>query len=461
MMAKSALLVAARYKSLGETYTLARFARGLVEGGWGVHFLAFEFPARFLQQEGLPVTLLADDRGQNQRTVERTIREKAPQLILTTDFFLLCFPDMADVWSNEWLLRAPCPLASFDHLMFHPHRRVLPLAFHRRLEALSLDKLKQRPRPGLVLPGPAAGARPRRELTTYCEIDPLPPEMAGLIRSCPVHDPRPEADPRIFRFSAAAAERSPGRSRSALRAELGLGSDERLVLVPVGSWALQLCRDFDIPYFDHFPRLLVHHLQGLPGGVRLLFLSSELGPRRESQGGVQVEFRSGLPFEQVTDLTRAADLVLCDNVTSSSLGRAVLYGVPAAALVSSVETCREGGELDFHAPFTLTGFAREALTEMESRAPGSVFPFSMFPMGLREEMEPLFRGNPYRSTFEWLELFDAEATPKALFRLLVDADRRGELRARQAEYRAAVEQLPGAPEIAEGILARAAVGAPP
>src|SRR6266536_5608979 len=113
----NALFVTARYRSLGETYTLARFAGGLRAAGWRVDFLAFEFAAAFLREQQMPVTLLGDDRRENRVVFDRLVAERPPQVVFTTDYFLLCFKETADVWSNRWLFDLGCPVASFDHLI--------------------------------------------------------------------------------------------------------------------------------------------------------------------------------------------------------------------------------------------------------------------------------------------------------------------------------------------------------
>jgi hypothetical protein len=445
----SALFLTAYHKSLGETYTAARFAEDLRRRGWRVEFLAFEFGAAFLRRQGLAVTLLGSGREENRRRLGERLGESAPDLILTSDHFLFESREVRQFWDPGWLFATGIPVATFDHMRFHPEGCSLQMAFIHRL-LLAPEHLP-------ILENVPAGARPRPE----CDIAPLPGEIAAVIRPCPIHDPRPEPGGAGHGFAVHKYDVTGARfddahggslSRARARERFGAAAGEKLVLVPVGSWALQVSRAVDIPYEEIFLHLLVDYLEEPPEPVRVLLLSGEIGAWRESRGRLTIQQLDPLPFDELRTLMRGCDLVLCDNATSTTLGRAVMEGVPAAVLVNSVEVDRRGPRPRFAAPFRLTPGVESRLRAAERRAPGSIFPFSVYPLGWRDELRPAFTGNPYASTLEWLELFDEPGTRGGLKRLLFDAAVRRRLGERQAAYRRRVARLPEAAETAARIV---------
>ena len=73
---------------------------------------------------------------------------------------------------------------------------------------------------------------------------------------------------------------------------------------------------------------------------------------------------------------------------------------------------------------------------MENRRPGTVFPYDVFPSGMRDMLNEiiLYRGNSLTEAFCEVELFGGEKTASTLSRLLIDPQTRDELRTRQQLY---------------------------
>jgi hypothetical protein len=275
-----------------------------------------------------------------------------------------------------------------------------------------------------------------------------------LVRPCPAHDPGPAEQPRIrpydmTRGEADDMETGTAADRNAARRRLGIPDRDRLIVLPTGSWAMELARVLRLPYPHLLARLLLRYLSGTPQPVHLVFVGSELEPAHESHGSSSVRMLAGLPFRELRDLLAAADLVLGDNASSATLGRAVMGGVAAGAFAGSVEVRRRGARIDLVAPFPQSPFVADLLGTLERERPGSVFPFAVYPLGWRREMESLFSGNLYATALVWMELFDEEATTRRLMELLFDPGARRSLAERQATYRQRVRALPGAAALAD------------
>jgi hypothetical protein len=448
----SALLVTSLRPSLGETYSAARFASGLREDGWRVEFLASDFAAGFLRQQDLSLTVFEQSGNDNRELLWRRAAAAKPSLVMTADWFLFdagagatsgrpgtneggSGSGSAPVFDPRWLLDLDCPVTTLDHMGFHPGRRTLVTGFAERLARLR------------GLSPPAREGAPRPETT----IRDLPREVAAVVRPCPPHPARPASDENCYKFSVnEGSPRSDGEMRRA-REGLGLAAGEKLVVVPVGTWAVALCTDLGIPYERFFPRLLVEYLAGSPWPVRVVLLGGQGQARHEVQGSVAVESRARASFGEAQELLMAADLVVADNATSSFLGRAVVEGVPTAVLTSSLTVERESGGPRFVAPFRLSEPVRRLLCDIEAEAPGSLFPFLLYPLGWRDELAPVFKDTSYGAALQWLELFDEEGTTRVLLDLLFDGTTRRELLARQVSYGCDLAGLPRPSAIAASI----------
>lgn len=437
-MPSSALFVTSFHQSLGETFTLARFAADLRAEGWRTEFLGSEFAAAFVREQGHTVSLLTRDRESNRTLLQSAVRRLEPALIVTADFFLFEATDARQMWRTAWLTESGVPILTFDHLKFHPEPRAITLGFKSRFDR---DET-------LVgnFAGVPAGAVPRDTVRV-----PALPEGVTLVRPCPVHDPRPRSDPRIRCYDISRSEGG-GTPPADARKRLGIAEEEKVVVVPVGSWAIDLARHVRLPYPDLLARMLLRCFARAAGRVRILLVGKGLQPSKETRGPVTLELVPGLSFDDLRDLLASADLVLGDNATSATLGRAVMRGAPTAILVSSLTVRRNGDGLLLDAPFVVSDFARELIVATERSAPGSVFPFAVYPLGWRDEMRPLFDGNPYSDAVEWLELFDENGSSERLSNLLFDGTTRERIFERQRTYRHLVERLPGAVEMVSGVL---------
>jgi hypothetical protein len=414
---RNVLFVTNQVKSLGESYTAFQMARDLEQWGWSTTFLAFEFAASFLREAGLQVFELRDDRAHNQAALRSAARCK-PRMMVTADYYLFRSSNAARYWDFHWLDGLDCPVASLDHLGFHPEACAVEIGYARVVSA-------------------HAGT-PRQLL-----IEALPSFVDTVLRPCPLHSPALSASEktRVFRWPTGDAP-SP-ETVDGVRAQLGLGEDEKLVVLSVGSWALQAATELRIPYREVVVQLAARALSHLGIPVRLVFLCGEEQERIESAGQLTVQYLGRVPFDLAQSLLLAADLVLSDNVTSSMVSRAVLREVPAAVLVNSVDASTTAdGTLAIKAPFAISDAAYEGIRRMETEAPGSVFPSWVYPMGWQGALEPLFRENPYRATTDWLDLFDEAGTREGLGRLLCDSDYRTLMRGRQRAYADVVRKVP-------------------
>ncbi len=411
----AALCVASHLKSLGETFTLARFADNLRTNGWEIQFLAFEFAAFFLRAQGFRVDVLGDDPAVNRNLLFEAVEKFNHRIILVSDLYLFESSDAARRWSNGWLFGFGVPVATFDHLNFYPDNRKLHLAFSRLLQG--------------------AGAEP-----FVFNICPLPSKLAAVVRPCPPHNPVDSRDARFFKVDASYAK-ALSFDRAKVRDQLGFTQNEKVVFVPVGSWSAGISPEFMAPYHNCYASLLSRYLSRGGCDIRLVLLGGNFKRSRSCDGRVCIEFFPSLPFDSVQELLRVSDLVVTDNIISSSMCRAVMEGIPAAAMMSSLDTVYDGKKHRFEAPFQLSEFVSNWLEKIEVQKPNSLYPFLVYPLGWKEELRVLLEQNPYCEAIEQIELFDEADASRRLNRLLMDRSARESQRMKQARFAQAVRNL--------------------
>jgi hypothetical protein len=78
----------------------------------------------------------------------------------------------------------------------------------------------------------------------------------------------------------------------------------------------------------------------------------------------------------------------------------------------------------------------ESVLKFEGIKLGSIFPYEVFPIWQRRDVEDLglFEQNSFADAFARVELFGGETTREQFAQLLFDEQTRGELRSRQETY---------------------------
>jgi hypothetical protein len=132
--------------------------------------------------------------------------------------------------------------------------------------------------------------------------------------------------------------------------------------------------------------------------------------------------------DEYARLLLSCDLLLTENAVSSSLGKAVCGGIPCALLKNS-----------YRLPEVLERVQhdlRRIVLDMERARLGAVFPYEVFPIWGRDDIEQLglFRENSVTAAFAAVEVFGGDAMREQLRALLVDERTRHELRAAQRRY---------------------------
>ena len=145
-------------------------------------------------------------------------------------------------------------------------------------------------------------------------------------------------------------------------------------------------------------------------------------------GNLRVINLAVLPTDKYEQLLHSCDLLITDNSVSASLGKAVCSQRPSVVFRNSYSLL----ELLDLADEPL----RNLIMEMERVRLGSIFPYEVFPIWSRADLDELglHEENSFSTGFAAVELFGGQVTRNQLFALLINEDTRESMRQRQQVY---------------------------
>jgi hypothetical protein len=393
----------------GEAITARHMGTDLAKSGHDVRYFADPFTARFLEDPGRGPVIEASEPGETQARWIGVLRELRPHCVIFADYPLLRL-------SRRWrvLLQPDC-------------REALDAS---RARVVTLDHLGMAQGPLTLSFGP-----PHLELA----LEHLPAVPAGMnvLLPCPLQSPTPDRSMRGAPFRCWDVPlRLAGERREDVRRRYLGRSGELLVFHTVSSWAVAFCRRHGLPQYRYYTRLFEQLFAptGRPVTVASVNGGSLLSP--SSIPAVRIVNLGHLGAPAYDELLLAADLVISDNRISVTLGKAVSGLVPCAALRNSYSLL----EIVDRA----CSVVADLVLEMDRERPGSVFPFEVFPIWSKADLDTLgvFRNNLLDRCLAALELYGGEETLVEVERLLTDPAASDALRQVQQEYLAALARLP-------------------
>jgi hypothetical protein len=418
--ARRFLLVAPSEMSTGEAVTLVNIAQDLERGGASCTFITSGGARRYIES-AFPDRLqsLGGSLRENQRLWTQAIEQTRPDAIIFADYPLLFFssgsvPLADDAWVGA-LERTGAALFTLDHLGYAQRQRIV--AF-----------------------GPP-------HMTFSMEVTPaLPPPMQVLL-PCPINDPGPVPDRRGRPFRCGVAQQISEAQRLAVRASYLDDEQGLLVLHTAPGWAAHLARDLGLPHYRFLSELLAEMLAGLQRQVVVVSVHAEglLAPVHIN--GFRAINVPPMRPDEFERLIAASDLMLTDNAISVSLGKAVSLGVPCALLANGsaiTELQARRGEPG----------ARWACA-IEQERPGAIFPWEVFPIWNRDDLDHLGFGDEhaFRRCTARLETFGGDATRARVVELLGGGPVRKSTGDARHEYMRRMAELPTASQVLATALA--------
>jgi hypothetical protein len=152
---------------------------------------------------------------------------------------------------------------------------------------------------------------------------------------------------------------------------------------------------------------LARLIQSAHDDIRLL----HVGPQPIADAGERYRHHKQLSPGVFQRLIQTADMVMTPNQSATTISTALVLGVPAAAVISTVS------------------------------AP-PIQPFRVFRIGVSEFVKGLVENNPYTDAVPSVELHPGDAVVDIVRKLALDDAARADLRARASRYLELVRKLP-------------------
>ena len=424
-MAKTVLYICVGTAAVGETDNAVRFATDLEKVGFSSHFLAFPFGAQFIKQNHLSADQLGVRKKDNYRIFAEVCQTIRPDWILVADgyYFDLWFGPK-HIFDLKWILDNPvgAQCATFDNL------------------CLSLKNASL-----LLYDNPALEDKFRWLHTT--DLTNLMPVLIPCPLGFPPDKPTHQKSPVLYYRRPAEQLLWNEIQKKDFRNGMGLEAEEKLALLAIAGWALQLAQTLtENPdaWLKHFSRMIETIFESIPEKTTVIAISDYPVFANRDVGCVRVINWQSIPFHIYSKLLVSSDLFLTTNAMSTSLAHAVMSRVPAGCLMSSGRDYKKTGTI----PSELLAWFETA----EDRYPDLLRPYLVFPGGWQEILGSLFEENPFTSTFEFLDTLDPAGTIKTINSLLFDGEKKKSVLESQEKYIQQLAALPGPRKIMKDLI---------
>jgi hypothetical protein len=287
-------------------------------------------------------------------------------------------------------------------------------------------------------------------ISTFDRSDPLWPTVVPI---CPVPFLAPDGAGRFYRSLPDCADVNQA-ARQQLRADLGVGEQDRIVIFCTAEWQhledssrrRGMRSSYEREWSDgrrlatSLPSLLADYLSRIGPTVHLLHVGPHAYDLSECMSG-HYHWMPPQPERQFQCLLAAADLLVSANISATTITTAMVLGVPTLVLQNTI-LARTPEELKEAMGYPLSARLKKWL---DKAVP--LFPFAMWPLGCRQFLAPRLRHNPYLDALDTVELTDERRVEHALSLLLYDTTAREEQAHRRAIYFSRVRALPTGAEL--------------
>lgn len=405
----------------GETITTLHMAENIVRDGGKVLFLASTFASSFIKKQfPCECNELMDDGTRNREIWDSAISTFQPDVVVFADYPLLFFKSGVSPILNmdEWvksLEELDICLVTLDHT-----------GFAQRSQGLFF--------------GPP-------HLSFNYEKIPAIPERMHILLPCPMHEPTGSGELKGYPFRYWEVPLKVGKKqRQKIRRHYLGNEDNYMIFHSAARWAWETAESFGIPYYQFLPKILEYYFSDMPKPVTIVSVNNSELLKQSNVSNLRFINVKNLPKNEYEELLFSSDLMLTENKISITLGKVICSTLlPCVVLKNSYRFRELLGWIE-------NGELRQIVKTLENIRAGSVYPYDIFPGGMKDEIQQLglYQENSITKGFKELEIYGGEETRYALRALLTEQAERDAVRAHQNTY---VENLKNL-EDAKGILKR-------
>lgn len=435
------ILCSTAINALGETFTLASFAKELEASGNMCYFIApklghdylltfgFEESQILLLKRGIEKDNKTINLDSNYSVFKEFVKKVNPELVIVADWHHYKLNGLSNnaSYSIYWF-DDNIHIVTFDHLGFAPNGR--KVEFNKILSQDTTELNSD---------------------TTKRDFIPLSDRYCNIIRPCPHHKNTISQYDNIFYWGIYKDILQKEKSSKHMRHNF---AGSKIIFQPIGFWQERVFRamlgrlnlNYDY-YFETMIPIMLYYLTKFDENFTYILISESISQIKEyKQENTNVVLLPPQKHSEFMNYLNIADLFLTDNLMSSNLSKAVFNNIPSLTLRNSIYT---NNELVLNSSFNITQKVRNYISPMiESNM---LFPYYSFPLGLCE-LEDMYQDNNFSDCFDISELYDELGCTKILGNILFDKTHIATQLDNQSNYIRQNQKLMSANEIINAIL---------
>jgi hypothetical protein len=415
--------------ALGETYTIALFAKELLNSNNKCFFIAPQLGKNYLLTFGfaeeivlkLPTQKELGDQfniESNKKLFDAFVKKAKPDFVIIADWHHFRSDGLYyyETYSLNWFDKK-IPIGTFDHIGFAPNGRDnIKDSFLEKIEKKIPDKK-----------------------THFKEFLPVPERISFIIRPCPHANNNDRRDGNCFKWAVLKDNIKKEEIIVKKIRDLYKLKNERVIFQPIGVWQDKLLSvsfsyllekaEVDYNYYEdtYFP-IIFHYLSFIEEEIAYIVISADVKKeKRIKKGNVTLIKIPPLNNNLFMEHLSATDLFITDNLMSVNLGKAVFNNILPIVFKNSLY---QDSKKEIVSPFKISDFISEKISFLKEN--NLIFPFRTFPLGMCE-LEDMYQNNPFSDCFIEEEVFDEEANIK-LFKDIFSKGKHKNIFTAQNEY---------------------------
>lgn len=227
--------------------------------------------------------------------------------------------------------------------------------------------------------------------------------------------------------------------------KIGLPTDKKLILFTHAPWQESYKQYPDVEAFVKASNEVFYYLIKCLAKEHTVLCIGAKGYFSECEND-HILYKEQLPPKEFEQFLLATDLFISRNITSTSLARAVLSGIPSVNFSNSLFFSKTKLLRKDQLPFKPIALVDAILEKLER-----CYPYRMFPVGWYKFLAPVLKNNPYGKTLLLLEQFDVTNSLKRINELLEEDERKERLQQSLRQYKQTLNELPSVAQIIEKI----------
>ncbi len=397
------LFIVTSYWAYGELLIALQFARNIQKSGYKPYFLIPPCHQKIIKEYNIPHTLLIPNAGPVNRILMKDIEQLyKPRYVILSDFLNYSFCERHYGINTEDLKIFSGKVGTFDNFDWKLRRSMMDTYGFpaKTVRSVNVDNFGFRLNPCPII-NPLAGA-------------------------CKDRYPYPLVD-NYLEYNDTVRENT--------KRELGLPLKKPLLLTTSAAWQQKYMEYENVKSFVELSDDIYYKIIGeCAKDSTVVYVGADKD--HILSGCDNVILLKSLPTSEFDKYACASDLFISRNVTSTTLARLALSGIPCVTVMNSLSFNKKTGDA-INIPHNIDASLRERIQGLEL-----CYPYYMYPVGWHRFLEPVVKNNPYSEIVSLVEQFDIESSMQTIHEHLHSKEVRDIKAQKVNQFKKHLESLP-------------------